>query len=136
MDSSECHGVAVLSIKGDAISADHLTMSGNLRRADRVKNSVPVRVTWQDSEGNHKFTRAKVLDISDTGIRIELPEAVPVRGAVGLQAESLGLRCSGSVRHCVRTGIKYIAGIAFIGTVSWKRPEAAPAETDTAVNKV
>jgi hypothetical protein len=110
-------------------------MSSNLRRTGREKKTIPVRVTWHDEKGMPKFARAKILDISDTGARLELPEAVPLRSTVGLEAQSLGLRCSGSVRHCVRTANKYIAGIAFIGTVTWKRV-TEPVETGDAVTKL
>ncbi len=92
-------------------------MSFELRRHSRIALRSPVRVTWQDRHGNSKFALARTLDISEAGIRVELPEAIEPQRSLGIQSDRLGLSCSGLVRNCVRCGAKYLVGIEFSGTV-------------------
>ncbi len=92
-------------------------MSFELRRHSRIALRSPVRVTWQDRNGNSKFSLARTLDISEAGIRLELPEAIEAQKSIGIQSDRLGLSCSGLVRNCVRCGAKYLVGVEFSGTV-------------------
>lgn len=94
---------------------------GDLRRYSRLGMRAPVRVSWVDRYGNQKYTTAKTIDISEAGIRVELPEAVEIRGLVGVQAERLGVTSSGSVRNCVRCGSKYLVGIEFYSKIKLSR---------------
>lgn len=92
-------------------------MAKDLRRYPRAECREDVRVIWTDSRGEPQYLAGKTVDISERGIRVELPQPVPVRTHIGLRSESLGLACSGSVRHCGRRGAKYFVGIAFSGTL-------------------
>src|SRR5262245_54155648 len=73
-----------------------------------------LRVAWLDTNGSLKMAHdARVLNISECGIAIELPEAAQLLSRVKLQSEKHGLLGQGAVRHCRRVGTKYVVGIEF-----------------------
>ncbi len=94
----------------------------DIRRHRRSKHIATVRLSWQDRLGNEKFAFARSFDISETGLRIEVPEAVPLQSYVTLHAEQLGIRGRASVRYCARVGIKYVLGLEFATGLKWKPP--------------
>jgi len=87
-----------------------------------------VRASWQDAAGRAKFTIARALDLSETGIRIELPEPVDQRSIISVQSDRIGLAASGTVRYCNRCGSKYLVGIEF-GLVRLNRAAAGITES-------
>ena len=93
-----------------------------IRRYKRSKHITTVRLSWQDRFGNEKFAHARSFDISESGLRIEVPEAVPLQSYVTLQAQQLGIQGRASVRFCARVGGKYVLGLEFTAGLRWKPP--------------
>lgn len=91
-----------------------------VRRDSRVPAAERVLVTWRDREGNEKFAYAQTVDVSEFGMRIQVPEPLPERGYVTFRADSLDLQGTASVRSCVRKGAKYLAGLEFSGGLRWE----------------
>ena len=87
----------------------------------------PISVSWVDRLGTPKFSQARTLDVSEIGIRIELPEPLEPRTVLGLRSEKLGLSSTGSVRTCVRCAAKYVVGVEFTQQVRLKSLESAGA---------
>ena len=81
-----------------------------------------VRLVWQDRFGHDKFAKARSFDISESGLRIEMPEPLQERSYVTIKAEKLGLHGQASVRHCSKHGTKYIVGLEFAAGLRWKPP--------------
>ena len=79
---------------------------------------------WCDAHGNDKFANAPALDVSETGLRLKVPEAVPVQACVTLRSERLKLHGQASVRNCMRLGATYAIGLELGRGVRWT-PEAA-----------
>jgi hypothetical protein len=96
-----------------------------MRRQERTEVAVPVDVMWTDRQGHERFATARSIDICESGIRIQVPEALPERSFVRLRADRIGLAGSASVRSCVRKGTKFLVGLEFSGGMRWKRPVAA-----------
>ena len=71
-----------------------------------------------------------ILDVSESGMRAQLPDPIERLAYVTLHSPSLGLQGSASVRSCERKGMKYIAGFEFSAGLKWKPPK--PAEPDAA----
>src|SRR3974390_832030 len=88
-------------------------MPQNLRRYARFPFLGTVRVSWQDLSGSPKFARGRCLDISASGIRIEVPEPIPLRSYVTVTAEKIGTTVNASVRHVARAAGKYLIGLEF-----------------------
>ena len=65
---------------------------------------------------------ARVLNISEEGIAVEIPEPAQLVSRVKLQADKHRLLGEGTVRHCRRVGAKYIIGIEFVDGLRWRAP--------------
>lgn len=99
--------------------------SGNLRRHERKPFPASIRVSWQDRLGNDKSVMTRSFDISKTGVRFELHEALPLRSGVMVRGDKLGLQTRASVRFCERKGPKYSVGVEFAGGYHWHPPSEA-----------
>jgi hypothetical protein len=87
--------------------------SQRLGSNNRVPFNSLLHVSWLDSRGDLKYFQARAMDISDSGVRIELPQALANSTTVQVRSERLGLARSGSVRSCSRRGFTYLVGIEF-----------------------
>jgi len=97
-----------------------MSKDGDLRRHVRSEKSAPVQLVWKDRQGLDKFMNGRVMDASESGIRIEVPEPLDKQTYLTLQSPSLGLHGSASVRTCTRKGMKYVVGLEFSGGLKWK----------------
>jgi PilZ domain len=99
----------------------------DLRRQDRRQCGHNITVTWRDARGDNKFAIARAIDISESGIRLHMPEPPPLHTYVMIRAAKLGLLGNASVRHCIRTtASKYAVGAEFTAGLQWI-PEKEPA---------
>ena len=96
-----------------------MNQTSNLDRAgERRSFQCIVRVSWHTRSGELKTVRAKCLDISPEGARIECDQPMELRSNVYLQAPGHGLMGNASVRHCSGSGLKYIIGLLFSSAAS------------------
>jgi PilZ domain len=95
----------------------------NLRRHRRyaVKDSL-LRTSWMDSAGNHRMTPCRVLNVSEEGIALELPEGPPLNSIISFESEKHKLVGGGRVRHVARSGLKFIVGSEFTNGLKWMPP--------------
>jgi len=100
---------------------------GNMRRHDRTVVRTLVQLMWRDPNGNEKYTNAHTIDVSESGMRIEIPEQIPERSYVVMRADQIGVSGTASVRSCVRKGTKYVAGLEFSAGMKFK-PKAPKAD--------
>ena len=96
--------------------------SRGTRRHERTKQAEILQVMWKDRDGSDKFTNARSLDISEVGMRIEVPEPMQERSYVTLRCDRLKLNGRASVRSCQRTGARYVVGLEFSIGMKWKPP--------------
>lgn len=103
-----------------------------LRAGQRTPAPMTVQVVWQDKLGRDKFATVRSVDISNLGIRLEMPEPLEARSIVTLNSQQLGLHGSGSVRYCTRKGgRKYVIGLECVGGLRYKVPETRVAVPST-----
>ena len=98
----------------------------DLRRKDRWPCDHTLSVMWRDASGEDKFAQAKALNISEFGLRLQMPEALPRQTYLTINAQKLGLIGYASVRHCTRIhGSKFAIGVEFTAGLKWvpKQPE-------------
>ncbi len=95
-----------------------------MRRQERIEVAVLVEVMWTDQQGHERFASARCIDICESGMRIQVPEALPERSYVRLRADKIALAGSASVRTCIKKGTKFAVGLEFSGGMRWKRPAA------------
>lgn len=110
---------------------DFADSKSKMRRQDRIEVAVPVDVMWTDRQGHERFATAHSVDICESGIRIQVPEALAERSFVRLRADRIALAGSASVRSCIKKGTKFMVGLEFSGGMKWKRP--APKKQDAAL---
>jgi hypothetical protein len=89
-----------------------------IRADERRPFQGSVLVSWQGPSGEVKTIRAKCLDISDLGARIECEPAIDSRTNVFVEAPAHGLLGNASVRYCRRSGMKHIIGLMFSAPAS------------------
>ena len=92
--------------------------TANMRASERRPFQGTVYVSWQDPSGEMKTVRAKCVDISDCGARIECQIPIDIRTNVYLQAPGRGLMGNATVRYCLRRGVKYMIGLMFSSVLS------------------
>ena len=70
-----------------------------------------MRISWEDPHGRVKYLPAKCIDISESGMRLETQEQVPIHTHISLRAEQLKLAGAATVRHVHRSGAHFIIGL-------------------------
>ncbi|MBI3679625.1 MAG: PilZ domain-containing protein [Acidobacteria bacterium] len=90
------------------------------RRQSRVPIGGKLQLVWTDEQGQSYVHRGTCVDASETGMRIELKERIPVGTRVSFQAGAADIHGSGSVRNCVPHKLNYYVGIEFTGGLKWK----------------
>ena len=81
-----------------------------------------LEVAWLDKTGKMRTTRTQALNISESGMAIQLPEEVmPL--LVRFESEKFNVKGAGTVRYCRRLGSKYIVGIEFTEGLRWVAPK-------------
>lgn len=75
-------------------------------------------IVWRDRNGMTTYARARGLDVSDNGARIQYSEPIPLAATILVQDQHSGFRRAGIVRYSTRSGSKYAIGIEFDDTVA------------------
>jgi hypothetical protein len=89
---------------------------GDLRRHQRAPHPAKVRISWIHPDGLPRFAQARCCDISESGVRIEVPEPLPVRSNLLLHSDQMKLAGPAVVKHVTRLGAKYTLGLALCST--------------------
>jgi hypothetical protein len=97
-----------------------MSRKGELRRHGRIAKSSAIQLVWKDREGVDKYINGRTTDISESGVRVEVPDPIDRQAYVTLQCAALGLHGTASVRTCNRKGMKYVVGLEFSGGFKWK----------------
>jgi len=89
-----------------------------LRRHARLPFETQVQVSWKDARGRVQNLRARCLDLSAEGARLETDAPIPARTSITLQSPRYGSLGTASVRHCVRQTLKYTVGVEFTSSLA------------------
>jgi PilZ domain len=95
----------------------------DLRRHGRTPLAATVQLSWTDNGGNQKFVTARILDVSEAGMRVEMREPLAKQAYVAFRADQIALQGSASVRSCAKRGAKHVIGLEFSGGLKWKPKE-------------
>ena len=91
-----------------------------IRRDARIPAEELVEITWKDRFGQEKFAKARTLNVSEMGMRVEMPEPLDRLAYVTFRSSALALHGTASVRSCTRQAAKYLVGLEFSGGLKWK----------------
>jgi PilZ domain-containing protein len=86
-------------------------LAKDARHQQRVPYAGPIRIGWSDSSGETKYTQGKCVDISEGGLRIEVPVAIPAGTRLILNADRIKVSGSASVKAVTRRGGRFILGL-------------------------
>ena len=95
----------------------------DLRRRHRryIVDAGVVEVSWLDVNCRMRVTSTRVLNISEDGIALQLPEAImPL--LVRFRSERYNVEGVGAVKQCRRAGTKYLVGLEFTDGLRWRPP--------------
>jgi hypothetical protein len=90
------------------------TTAVNKRRAARRPLEAPIDLQWNAEGGDKRLESCRLIDISDTGVRIELPEALPLLQHVLVRMPALNISALAQVKHCEWTSNAYTAGLSLV----------------------
>jgi len=93
--------------------------TGNSRRYPRLTYTGPVRLAW-DEGGEPRYVRARCIDLSAGGLRVEAPVGIPAQSRILLKVEELKLSGSARLKNVTRRGSKYILGLELNQTLHEK----------------
>jgi hypothetical protein len=68
-------------------------------------------VTWTEEGNRDRYVVGKCVEISTTGLRLELPQPIPYLTFVALRIDGMPLAISGRVRHWLTRGLKCTIGL-------------------------
>jgi hypothetical protein len=85
-----------------------------------------LKVSWVDASGHFFHARARCLDASAKGLRVQLDQRLDSSCYVNIKAEKFGLIASARVRRCLQKGREYHISLEFNAGATWDRlPEPA-----------
>jgi len=88
-----------------------MRLKKNKRLHERTTCAVHVFVAWTDEHGVDRYVKGKCVEISETGVRLELQQPIPYLSYVTLRLEGAGLAASARVRHVSRRGLSAVVGL-------------------------
>jgi hypothetical protein len=90
-------------------------MRGNLRRHERHPAAVVAQISWATSSGEARVLRVRCLDVSESGMRLQASQMIPLRTYVTVRPENDSIKVpgQGSVRYCLRCRDGYHVGLEF-----------------------
>ncbi len=94
--------------------------TSNIRRHERVACDTRGRAMWSDRSGRDKWALVRIYDLSQSGVRLELPEAVEARSVISFSSDDMKVQGQATVRFCRRQGTKFVVGAEFVGGGSWQ----------------
>jgi hypothetical protein len=68
---------------------------GDIRRHERVPQAAPVQVSWKDRLGHEKFANAEIVDVSEAGMRVKVPESLAEQHSRHIALRQTGLAGAG-----------------------------------------
>jgi EAL and modified HD-GYP domain-containing signal transduction protein len=103
-------------------------MHATARKADsrrHVRHVVQgsMQVLWEDSLGREKVTVAQLINVSVSGVQMQLTERLAVQTAVSCSAPKMGISGRGVVRYCNPSRGKYLIGLEFTNGTGWREPK-------------
>lgn len=97
---------------------NHMPNKSQMRRHARHPFEDVLRVTWKDTRGQLRKLKARCLDLSPEGARLETDTPIQSRTNIALDSARFGSLGTASVRHCARQGLKYAIGVEFTASLA------------------
>jgi DnaJ domain len=98
-----------------------------LRQEERKATNCVVELRWKSESGEKLFEQCRAIDITENGVAVECPEALPLLSSVIVWAPSFHVAALAQVRHCTWRSSIYVIGLRFLArtTTAQSDPYAA-----------
>ena len=93
------------------------------RRHARRSLDGRLKISWFDSSGGSHDSVARIVDASESGFRIVLPDRLELRSFVHIRLERYNFKTMACVRYSVRSAMNYSAGLEFAGGIRFQMPQ-------------
>ena len=90
------------------------TPASGLRQEERNATDCVVELTWKSEHGEKLFGHCRAIDITENGVAVECPEALPVLSSVIIWAPTFHVAALAQVRHCTWQSSIYVLGLRFL----------------------
>lgn len=99
----------------------------NQRAAQRRPTDCAVELTWKTDSGERLFEQCRALDLSESGVAVECPEAIPPMSSLIVLAPAFQVAALAQVRHCTWRERIYVLGLFFVArTTTVQHDPCAP----------
>ncbi len=82
-------------------------------REERYSVSFAVSMMWQDKAGLLRRMNGRCLDLSSSGMKIEIRDKLDVYTPVLVSSDEFGRMGHATVRFCLRDKMRYLVGLKF-----------------------
>ncbi len=93
-------------------------MSRDLRALARRPVDCAIDLTWRTGEGEKRFESCRAIDVSDGGVAVECPEAIPLLAHVIVCASAFQVAALAQLKHCTWKRSTYLLGLQFVAKTS------------------
>jgi hypothetical protein len=101
---------ATLDRPFDAFSAPFKTKL-NQRREARIRYRAAFSLFWDEQSGQPKYGKGFSKEVSEHGLSLEMPQAIPVGTQLAIRSDSGELFGSALVKHVTKRASNYVVGI-------------------------
>ncbi len=98
--------------KSDAIAAQ--PDPSGLRLEVRLPTDCDVEITWKSEQGEKVFSHCRAIDITEGGVAVECPEALPLLCSVIVTVPRFHVAALVQVKHCTWQKSIYVLGLRFL----------------------
>jgi hypothetical protein len=104
--------------------------ASNKRRAPRKAIEAPIDLQWNTDSGDKRLESCRAIDISDTGVCVELPEALPLQRHVLVRMPGLDMAALAQVKHCEWRSSVFTVGLNLVAKAKGGSAENGGAAPD------
>jgi hypothetical protein len=81
------------------------------RLYERLPIDTQLQICWEEGQGAHRQIRARAIDVSKLGVRVESERAIATGTVVNVFTANFSPIGRASVRHCTQNGMGYRLGL-------------------------
>jgi hypothetical protein len=96
----------------------------NKRRAPRKPIEAPVDLQWNAEGGDKRMESCRAINISDSGLCVELPEALPLQRHVLVRMPGLNMTALAQVKHCEWRSTAFTVGLNLVARATSETSDA------------
>lgn len=89
-----------------------------MRAIVRREVDCAVDLTWRTVEGEKRFESCRAVNVSETGVAVECPEAIPLLAHVIVRAPAFQIAALAQLKHCSWKRTSFLLGLQFVAKTS------------------